>query len=382
MNTSRRGRGRNKAAALPKHGVAVVGSLNMDLIVRTETMPQPGQTVMGQRLDQSPGGKGANQAAAAGKLWAKRARPGKGQSCRIVGRVGDDPFGQRMLEALRELRVDTSSVRVTRGEPTGVALIVVDRHGENSIVVASGANRLLHSDDLLDFRKAIETSAVMVVQLEVPYDTVACAVALAKQAAVLTILDPSPTPPEGIPESLFHVDILAPNQIEAGLLTGIPVRSVDDARRAGERLLGRGTRTVIIKMGSQGAVIITREPASAGPSGSGAKTTGGPGATGAAGVPGAAGGGTGIHAQHVPGFRVPVVDTTGAGDCFAGALATGLAEGMPLADAVRFANAAGALTCTKLGAQASLPGRAEVEKLLAGPPPDPPRHPEPPKPPK
>ncbi len=335
MNTTRRSHARHKAAALPKHGVVVVGSLNMDLVVRTEIIPQPGQTVMGQSLQQLAGGKGANQAAAAGRLWAQRARPGKGPSCRMVGRIGDDLFGARLLAALRQAHVDTASVRLTRGTPTGMALVMVDRHGENSIVVAGGANRLLTSNDLLDCRRAIETSAVMAVQLETPFDTVACAIALAKQAGVVTVLDPAPVPAEGIPESLFHVDILSPNQSEAALLTGAPVRTVDDARRAGERLLGRGTRTAIIKMGSQGAVIVAREPAG------------------------------GHQARHVPGFRVSVVDTTGAGDCFIGALATGLAEGMALADAVRFANAAAALACTKVGTQASLPVRAEVEKLLA-----------------
>lgn len=336
MNTTRRSLARNKAAALPKHGVAVVGSLNMDLVVRTEAIPQPGQTVMGQSLQQLPGGKGANQAAAAGRMWTRRARPGKGPSCHMVGRIGDDAFGQRMIAALHEAHVDTSSVRPTRDAPTGVALVMVDRHGENSIVVAGGANRLLTSDDLLDCRRAIETSAVMVVQLETPFDTVACAIALAKQAGVVTVLDPAPVPAEGIPESLFHVDILSPNQSEAGLLTGVAVRTVDDARRAGERLLGRGTRTAIIKMGSQGAVIVAREPAG------------------------------GYRAQHVPGFRVAVVDAAGAGDCFTGALATGLAEGMALPDAVRFANAAGALACTKPGAQGAIPTRAEVDKLLTG----------------
>ncbi len=213
-------------------------------------------------------------------------------------------------------------------------MIIVDRHGENAIVVADGANRRLSATDLLAQRKTIETSTVLIAQLEIPHDTVACAFALAKRSNVLTILDPAPAPPEGLPESLYHVDILTPNQSEAQLLTGMPVRNVEEARRAAERLLLRGTRIIIFKMGSQGAVIVQYD---------------------------------GRHqplAQHITGFRVPVVDTTAAGDAFTGALAVGLAEAMPLPQAVRFANAAGALACMKSGAAASIPTRAEVEAFM------------------
>jgi ribokinase len=323
----------------PKSGVVVVGSLNMDLITRAEVMPLPGQTVMGQDLLQSPGGKGANQAAAAGKLWGKRTA-----GSRIIGRTGEDLFADNIVAALTKARVDTGSILRSRHAPTGTAMIVVDRHGENAIVVAGGANRLLTASDLLAERRTIETAVVLTVQLEIPYDTVACAVALAKRSNVLTILDPAPAPPEGLPESLYHVDILTPNQIEAQLLTGVPVRTPDDARRAAERFLLRGTRIVIVKMGSQGAVIVQRAEA---------------------GEPGAAPG-SGASVKHVPGFRVPVVDTTAAGDAFNAALAVGLAEGMPLPQAVRFANAAGALACTKMGALPAMPTRADVDALVAG----------------
>jgi ribokinase len=326
----------------------------MDLVVRAEIMPLPGQTVMGQDLLQNPGGKGGNQAAAVGRLWHRRT-PGS----KLIARIGDDIFGQNVLAALQAARVDTGSVLTTRHTPTGTAMILVDRHGENAIVVAGGANRHLSATDLLAQRKTIETSVVLLAQLETPGDTVACAFALAKRSNVLTILDPSPAPTEGLPESLHHVDILTPNQGEAQLLTGVQVRTIDDARRAAERFLLRGTRIVVIKMGSQGAVIVYKEEQHAGaPSAHG---IGGAGLTHAA-----AARSSGVIAIHIPGFRVPVVDTTGAGDAFAGALAVGLAEGMPLPQAVRFANAAGALACTKRGALIAMPTRGEVDNLLAG----------------
>ncbi len=324
------GPGRASVAG-PKSGVVIVGSLNMDLLVRTEIIPTAGQTVMGQDLVENPGGKGANQAVAAGRLWTKRS-PG----AKLIGRIGEDIYGAHLLASLEKAKVDTTAILRTRGIPTGTAMIIVDRHGENAIVVADGANRHLAATDLLGQRKTIEASVVLVTQLEIPHDTVACAFALAKRSNVLTILDPAPAPPEGLPESLYHVDILTPNQSELQMLTGMPVRNVEDARRASERFLVRGTRIVVIKMGSQGAVIVQKD-----------------------------GGGGGITtAQHVPGFRVQVADTTAAGDAFTGALAVGLAEAMPLAEAVRFANAAGALACTKAGAAVSIPTRAEVEAFL------------------
>ena len=304
----------------------------MDLVCRTEVMPTPGQTVMGQDLHQNPGGKGANQAIAAGLLWSKRTHtPG----VRLIGRIGEDIFGANLLAALSDAKVDITSVLKTRNIPSGTAMIVVDRHGENAIVVAGGANRHLAATDLLAQRKAIESSTVLIAQLEIPHDTVACAFALAKRSGVLTILDPAPAPTEGLPESLYHVDILTPNQSEAETLTGIPVRNMDGARQAAERFLLRGTRIVVMKMGSQGAAIIQKDTKNQ------------------------------TVAQHIPGYRVPVIDTTAAGDAFTGALAVALAEGHDLPSSVRFANAAGALACTKQGAAPSIPTRTQVEKFIA-----------------
>lgn len=321
-------------------GVVVVGSLNMDLVVKAEVMPVPGQTVMGQEFKQVPGGKGANQAAAAGML----ATPAKGKAaaenkggCSMIGRVGDDLFGREMVETLQQAQVDTGSILVTPKTPSGVALIIVDRHGENSIVVAGGANQKLTSDDLLELRLTIEKRAVLAAQLETPFDTVACAIALARRCGTLTILDPAPAPSDGLPDALYHVDILTPNQTEAEILTGVKVKTAQDARKAGERILARGTDIAIIKMGAGGAVIVQRDKV---------KNT--------------------IETTHVPGFKVKAVDSTAAGDCFNGALAVALSEGKELVEAVRFANASGALACTKFGAQSSIPTRSQVLSLLAG----------------
>lgn len=253
----------------------------------------------------------------------------------MIGRVGDDLFGQRMLETLQHFHVNTTAVLPTPKTASGIALIIVDRHGENSIVVAGGANHRLCSNDLIALRKTLESHCVLATQLETPYETVACAIALARRSGTLTILDPAPAPPEGLPDALYHVDILTPNQTEAQLLTGVTVRTPDDARRAGERILACGTGLAIIKMGAGGAVIVRKVNDQ-------------------------------IDAIHVPGFKVKALDTTAAGDCFNGALATALAEGQELVSAVRFANAAGALACTKFGAQSSIPTRSQVLDLLAG----------------
>jgi ribokinase len=313
----------------PKSGVVVVGSMNMDLMMRTDAIPTPGETVMGQDLIQNPGGKGANQATAVGKLWTKRT-PG----AKLIARIGDDVYGDNMLAALHKNKVDTTSILKTRHVSSGTAMIVVDRHGENAIVVAAGANRHLSASDLLAQRKTIEASTILIAQLEIPHDTAACAFALAKRSNVLTILDPAPAPPEGLPESLYHVDILTPNQSEAYLMAGMHVRTVEEARRAAERFLIRGSRIVVMKMGSSGAVIVQTDERGQ------------------------------IVAQHITGYRIPVTDTTAAGDAFTGAMAVGLAEGMPLPAAVKFANAAGALTCMKSGAVTSIPNRAEVEAFI------------------
>ncbi|MDR1283877.1 MAG: PfkB family carbohydrate kinase [Opitutaceae bacterium] len=320
--------------------VAIVGSANMDLSIPVTRLPRIGETIHGGDMTTNPGGKGANQAVAAQRAAD---RPG---FCRFIGRVGDDVFGRKLRDALDTDSVDTKALLATPGTPSGAAAIMVNSEGDNAIVVSPGANARLTPSDIADAREAIATAAVLAVQLEVPFDTVAAALSLAREAGVLTILDPAPAPRPAagealatLPDALWQVDIFSPNQSEAGLLTGIAVEDLASARAAGERLLQFGPKTVVLKLGGLGAAIVT-----------------GDGADGADGA-----GGDGFRFTHIPAIRIPeVVDTTAAGDAFTGALATALAEGRPLPEAVRFAGIAGSLACTVRGAQAAIPRRQDI----------------------
>jgi len=298
--------------------IAVVGSSNTDMVVRVPHIPAPGETVLGGEFVMAPGGKGANQAVAAARLGAK---------VTLVARVGPDVFGERALAGFHQEGIITRYVTVDREAASGVALIFVDAAGENRIAVAPGANACLSPDDVQQAREAIEKADVLLLQLEVPTETVLAAAAVAHQAGVRVILNPAPAPPNLLPaELLARVDILTPNESEAGLLTGTQV----SAEVAARRLAGQGVGAVIVTLGARGALIVT------------------------------------LDAQRlVPGFSVNAVDTTAAGDAFNGGLAVALAEGRPLAAAVRFASACGALATTRLGAQPSLPTVDEVEAFLA-----------------
>jgi ribokinase len=267
-----------------------------------------------------PGGKGANQACAAGRL---------GGHVRMLGRVGDDVFGRQLLESLGRAGVDTKAVRVSAATPSGVALIFVEAGGQNEIVVASGANGLLSPEDVA--QDLGDASGFLLLQLETPLPTIERAAALAKERGVTVVLDPAPARP--LPETLLaRVSVLTPNESEALVLLerrGTSV-SLAEAPEVAQALLKRGPRTVILKLGAQGAWF---QDASGG--------------------------------RHFPGFEVNAVDATAAGDTFGGALGVALGEGRSMDEAIRFANAAAALSVTRLGAQASMPERREVEALLA-----------------
>lgn len=299
--------------------MTVVGSLNMDLVARAPRIPQPGETIIGRDFHTVPGGKGANQAVAVAQLGAQVS---------MVGRVGCDAFGGPLLDNLAAASVDHTFVTRDPEAATGVALIVVDDAGQNSIVVASGANMRLSPADVDAARTAIAAVEALLLQLESPLETVTRAAKVARAHGVKVILNPAPA--RSLPVALLSlVDVLIPNESETALLTGMPVGDQAEAEAAATALRGLGVGTVILTLGERGALLAREE-----------------------------------GAEHFPAFDVTPVDTTAAGDAFVGGFAVALAEGRSLAEAVRWGNAAGALATTKLGAQPSLPTRQDLEVLL------------------
>ncbi|MFN7924573.1 MAG: ribokinase [Bryobacteraceae bacterium] len=304
--------------------IAVLGSLNMDFVVRAERLPAPGETILGHTFQTLPGGKGANQACAAGKLAAP------GAAVRMIGCTGYDIFGDQLRASLSAAGVDVSAVRSTRSAPTGIAMIWVDSAGQNSIIVAPGSNHALHARDAESFRPAFRGARHALFQLETPLDTVEAAMRIASSEGAQVILDPAPAQP--LPASLLaRVSILTPNEGEALTLLGRSASrvSLDEAPELAAALLSLGPRAVILKLGDHGCFY--RDSA---------------------------------KSRHAPAFRVDAVDTTAAGDTFNAALAVALSEECAIEDALRFANAAAAISVTRPGAQTSAPSRSEVDALL------------------
>ena len=303
--------------------ILVVGSLNMDLVVQMPAIPRPGETLLGGKFATFPGGKGANQAVAAARLGAR---------VRMVGRVGGDAFGDQMLKIIQDEGIDARFIGIDAQSATGVALITVDAQGENSISVASGANFTLTSEDVRQAWQEIPDVDLLVMPLETPMETIRTAAQIAKQRQVRVILNPAPA--QDLEESLLRmVDVIVPNESETERLTGQSINNEADARKAGAELLKRGVANAVLTLGENGALLVE----------------------GSSGEP---------IFEFIPAFKVPVVDTTAAGDAFVGALATGMGEGLSLAEAVRFAGAVAALSVTRPGAQPSLPYRPEVDQFL------------------
>ncbi len=305
--------------------IVVVGSLNMDFVVAVDRLPVPGETVLGRNFQMIPGGKGANQACAAAKLAGNKAQ------VRMVGRVGYDVFADHLKASLSAAGVDVSAVHATKSHATGVALIGVESSGQNSIVVASGANHALTASETESMRPVFHGARFVLFQLESPMDTVAAALKLARQEGARTILDPAPAQPLSS-EMLANVDILTPNESEAAVLLGLPVARVtaSDAPALARALRQRGPAAVVLKLGGQGCFYSDDE--------------------------------TEMWSGACP---VVPLDTTAAGDTFNAALAVALGEVRAIADALRFANAAAAISVTRMGAQASAPSRAEVDEFLS-----------------
>jgi len=298
--------------------IVVVGGANYDYLVRGRQLPGPGDTVQGDEFQAAPGGKGANQAVAAARLGARVA---------LVARIGADERGDQILARLAAEGVDTTYVFRDPQAQTGVALVQVSEGGEKQILVAPGANANFTPADVAQAAPMLQAARILVTQLEIPLESVSAAIRRAHAARAQVILDPAP-PQKLSPDWLRMVDVVKPNAGEAKSLTGVQVQDRISARDAARQLLKRGVKAVAIQAGEEGNLLIWHE-----------------------------------DEQWLPKIPVKSVDTTGAGDAFAAALAVALAEGRPLTEAGPFANAAAALTTTKLGAQAALPYRAAVLAL-------------------
>ena len=300
--------------------VTVVGSFLVGLTLRAERFPAPGETVIAGDFDQGPGGKGSNQAVQAARM---------GADVEFVGAVGDDDFGRMGEKLFAAEGVGTDHLRRVAELNTGLGFIILDRAGENRILIDPGATAALSVDDLDAAAVGIGSSQVVITQLEIPVEIAAAALRIARNAGAMTILNPAPAQ-ELSPEVLGDVDVLTPNQIEARMLAGLDAEDTRDDLDVCHLLLERGVSCVILTRGASGATIVRED-----------------------------------GQEHVAPFPVEVVDSTGAGDAFNGTLAASLANGEPLPTSARRAAAAGALACTELGVIPSLPHAADVDKLMA-----------------
>jgi ribokinase len=295
--------------------IVVVGSSNMDMVVKTDHIPEPGETVLSGSFFMNPGGKGANQAVAVARL---------GGEVLFVSKTGNDVFGKQFSQLFSDEGIDIEYLLSDEDFPSGVALITVDNAGENSIVVASGANANLHSKDMDGALSEIANAGILLVQLEIPMDTVNYVVNYASIHGVKVILNPAPANTLS-PELLQCVYILTPNKTEASMISGIEVRDLESAKEAAKAICLKGAQNVVVTMGALGAVICQNGLCSV-----------------------------------VDARKVETVDTTAAGDVFNGAIAVAVSEGKSLEDAVDFACEAAAISVTRLGAQASVPYRTEL----------------------
>ncbi|WP_031526549.1 ribokinase [Dyadobacter crusticola] len=295
--------------------IYVVGSSNTDMVVKSDRLPAMGETVIGGEFLMTPGGKGANQAVAAARL---------GGNVTFICKVGNDLFGTQALQQFRQEQIHTDFVFTDTVAPSGVALINVDRHGQNCIAVAPGANNRLTPADTELGLAAISAGDILLVQLEIPLPTVESAIRAAHAKGAKIILNPAPA--QNLPAAIYpNLYLITPNETEAALLTGVTISSNDATEKAAEMLIEKGCKNVIITLGSKGAYLRTAE-----------------------------------SSAFVTSKKVTAMDTTAAGDCFNGALAVALSENKPLGDAVTFAGSAAAISVTRMGAQSSMPYRNEL----------------------
>lgn len=300
--------------------IIVFGSINMDLVAKTPRLPVAGETLQGYQFFTAPGGKGANQAVASARL---------GIPTYLVGRLGNDDFGNQLRRGLQEAGVHTDGILVDDAASSGVAVIAVDDAGENNIIIVPGTNGRVNQQDVERLTNLLAGAAALLLQLEIPLPAVLAAAQAARKVGVPVILDPAPAQGDILPELYSLVNIITPNEVEASQLVGFPVDGQEAAARASAELRQRGVSTVIVKLGAQGVFCATEE-----------------------------------ETFFVPAFSVQAIDTVAAGDAFNGGLAAALAEGHPLREAVVWGAAAGAISATKAGAQPSLPERDTFDRFL------------------
>jgi ribokinase len=299
--------------------VVVVGSINMDLVIRCDHLPVPGETITAQSSLEIPGGKGANQSVAAARA---------GGDVSMLGRVGDDSMANRLLENLHHQQVKTETVLRTAQCASGIAVVAVEASGQNAIMVVPGANGRVSVDDVDAAEGMLRTATILLMQLEIPIATVLRVIEIAKSAAIPVVLDPAPMPPS-LPQEVLRVDLICPNESEASAIVGYDVTDVESAEKACDDLVRLGAGRAIVTLAEKGAVVHD-----------------------------------GDRTHWIQPFEIEPVDTTAAGDAFAGALAVELAGGKPLIESARFASAAGAIAATRLGAQPAMPTRQEIEELI------------------
>ncbi|SBV95397.1 Ribokinase [uncultured Dysgonomonas sp.] len=298
--------------------IIVIGSCNTDMVIKSDRLPVPGETILGGTFLMNPGGKGANQAVTVARM---------GGMVTFIAKTGNDIFGKQSVELYHSENINTDFIFSDANHPSGVALISVDAHGENCIVVASGANAHLDIKDMDGARTEIESGDILLMQLEIPIETVDYAANIAKEKGIKIILNPAPA--QSLPVSLIEkLYLITPNKTEAEILSGIKVTDIESAKNAAIAISEKGVENVVITLGTDGALI--KE---------------------------------GDTFHKVDSYKVETVDTTAAGDTFNGALCVGIAEGMSILDSVKMASKASALTVTRMGAQSSIPYRRELTSL-------------------
>ena len=297
--------------------ICVIGSLNMDLVVNVDTMPKPGQTIIGSNFKEVPGGKGANQAVAMARLNG---------NVSMIGKVGEDGFGQTLINSLKNDKVDTTYIQTSKGA-TGVALITVDKNAQNSIVVSPGANFEVKEDDIDNNIEAIKNSDIVVLQLETPLNTIKYALNKAKELNKYTILNPAPAVKLD-DEIIKNVDLLTPNETELEIISGVSIETEEDIQTAAQIMIEKGVKELIVTLGSKGSLYINKE-----------------------------------KSMFKKAYKVEAVDTTAAGDSYTGALAVALSQDKNIEDAMDFASKVGALSVLKEGAQSSLPTLEDVKNF-------------------